>query len=243
MQDRDGEIRLGALLAELSFALDLAEGQAAGHALRACLIGMTLAERVGLGPEERSQLYYGHLLKDAGCSSNASRIAALLAADDQTVKRALKLTDWTRFPDRVRYAAQVVAPGAPPRERLRRLAVLARKADAQSVFVRLRCERGAEIAAGLGFPQGTADAIRALDEHWDGKGHPDGLRGTRSRSPRASCAWRRPSTCSPPRTASRGRWRSRASGAGPGSTPRSSTCSTPGCCAGCPRRPTAWRPP
>src|SRR5688500_18415136 len=62
------EIRLGALLAELSFALDLAEGQAAGHALRACLIGMTLAERAGLGAEQRSQLYYAHLLKDAGCS-------------------------------------------------------------------------------------------------------------------------------------------------------------------------------
>ena len=171
------EIRLGELLAELSFALDLAEGQAAGHALRACLIGMTLAERVGLGARERSELYYAHLLKDAGCSSNASRIAALLHADDQTVKRALKLTDWTRFPDRMRYAAEVVAPGAPPRERLRRLAVLARQPDAQRLFVRLRCERGAEIAANLGFPQGTADAIRALDEHWDGKGHPQGLRG------------------------------------------------------------------
>ena len=77
----------------------------------------------------------------------------------------------------MRYAAEVVAPGAPPRERLRRLALLARRPDAQSLFVRLRCERGAEIAANLGFPQGTADAIRALDEHWDGKGHPRGLRG------------------------------------------------------------------
>ena len=131
----------------------------------------------GLGPKERSELYYAHLLKDAGCSSNASRIAALLEADDQTVKRALKLTDWTRFHDRLRYASRVVAPGAPTGERLKRLAMLARRPDTQSVFTRLRCERGAEIAAGLGFPPGTSDAIRCLDEHWDGKGHPHGMRG------------------------------------------------------------------
>jgi HD-GYP domain-containing protein (c-di-GMP phosphodiesterase class II) len=178
------EIRLGELLAELSYALDLAEGQAAGHSLRACLLGMTLAERAGVGPEERSELYYAHLLKDAGCSSNASRIAALLEADDQVVKRALKLTDWTRFHDRLRYARRVVAPTAPTGERLKRLALLARRPDTQSVFVRLRCGRGAEIAAGLGFPEGTSEAIRCLDEHWDGKGHPEGLRG--ERIPRAA---------------------------------------------------------
>ena len=131
----------------------------------------------GSGPKARSELYYAHLLKDAGCSSNASRIAALLEADDQTVKRALKLTDWTRFHDRLRYASRVVAPGAPTGERLKRLAMLARRPDTQSVFTRLRCERGAEIAAGLGFPPGTSDAIRSLDEHWDGKGHPHGMRG------------------------------------------------------------------
>ena len=73
-----GEIRLGEVLAALTYALDLAEGQAAGHALRTCLIGMTLAERLGLDTQQRSELYYAHLLKDAGCSSNASRVAALL---------------------------------------------------------------------------------------------------------------------------------------------------------------------
>ncbi len=195
MDDRQ-EIRLGELLAELSYALDLAEGQAAGHSLRACLLGMTLAARAGLDPQERSELYYAHLLKDAGCSSNASRIASLLEADDQTVKRALKLTDWTRFHDRLRYATRVVAPTAPTGERLKRLALLARRPDTQSVFVRLRCERGAEIAAGLGFPEGTSEAIRCLDEHWDGKGHPEGCAASGSRARRGSCASRRPSTCS-----------------------------------------------
>jgi HD-GYP domain-containing protein (c-di-GMP phosphodiesterase class II) len=171
------EIRLGEILAALTYALDLAEGQTAGHALRACLIGMTLAERLGLDAEQRSELYYAHLLKDAGCSSNASRVASLLEADDQVVKRQLKLTDWSRLPQRARYASKVAARDQPQSARLRRLALLARKPDAQRGFTELRCERGAEIAAGLGFPPGTSDAIRALDEHWDGSGHPRGLRG------------------------------------------------------------------
>ncbi len=40
-----------------------------------------------------------------------------------------------------------------------------------------RCERGAEIARMLELPEDTAQAIRALDEHWDGSGQPFGLRG------------------------------------------------------------------
>jgi HD-GYP domain-containing protein (c-di-GMP phosphodiesterase class II) len=40
-----------------------------------------------------------------------------------------------------------------------------------------RCERGAEVARKLGFSRRTAEAIRALDEHWDGRGQPRGLRG------------------------------------------------------------------
>ena len=157
MDDRQ-DIRLGELLAELSYALDLAEGQAAGHALRACLIGMTLASAPGSGAKERSELYYAHLLKDAGCSSNASRIAALLEADDQTVKRALKLTDWTRFHDRLRYASRVVAPERADR-RAAEAAGHARAAARHAERASRGCaaSAGAEIAAGLGFPPGTSD--------------------------------------------------------------------------------------
>jgi putative nucleotidyltransferase with HDIG domain len=44
-------------------------------------------------------------------------------------------------------------------------------------FARLRSTRGAEIALELGFSDATATAIRNLDEHWDGSGHPEGLSG------------------------------------------------------------------
>jgi putative nucleotidyltransferase with HDIG domain len=44
-------------------------------------------------------------------------------------------------------------------------------------MIKLRCERGAQIARKLGLSADTASAIRSLDEHWDGKGYPDRLRG------------------------------------------------------------------
>jgi putative nucleotidyltransferase with HDIG domain len=40
-----------------------------------------------------------------------------------------------------------------------------------------RCDRGAEIARRMRFSEGVVAAIRSFDEHWDGGGMPNGLRG------------------------------------------------------------------
>ena len=87
------EIALSELIAALSRALDAAEGEPPGHAARSCLIGMRLAEEIGLDAGARSDLFYALLLKDAGCSSNAARVAALFGADDAVVKSSRRLTD------------------------------------------------------------------------------------------------------------------------------------------------------
>jgi putative nucleotidyltransferase with HDIG domain len=41
----------------------------------------------------------------------------------------------------------------------------------------MRCERGAEIARGIGLDEDAATAIGQLFEHWDGNGHPGDLAG------------------------------------------------------------------
>ena len=69
-------VRLSEVLSALSFILDRVEGQPEGHAVRSCCIGMAVAERLGLPEERRSALFYALLLKDAGCSSNASKATA-----------------------------------------------------------------------------------------------------------------------------------------------------------------------
>ncbi len=73
------ELRLSEVLSALSHALDVTEGQPRGHAERTCLIGMRLGTQIGLGEEELSSLFYALLLKDAGCSSNASKVARCTA--------------------------------------------------------------------------------------------------------------------------------------------------------------------
>ena len=87
------DIRLSNVLAGLSYALDLTEGQREGHAIRSCLIGMRIARELQLPSEQQSALFYALLMKDLGCSSNAARFAVLFGADDQRVKADLKTTD------------------------------------------------------------------------------------------------------------------------------------------------------
>jgi HD-GYP domain-containing protein (c-di-GMP phosphodiesterase class II) len=174
---RATRVSLSEVLSALSYALDLTEGQAPGHTVRTCAVGMRLGDEVGLGAEDRSALYYALLLKDAGCSSNAARMATLFAADDRVVKPALKVQDWHK---RIRLAfatARQVGRGLPLATRVTQFLAIARTPNVTRDLTRIRCERGAEIAQRLGFPTATADAIRSLDEHWAGLGYPEGRRG------------------------------------------------------------------
>jgi HD-GYP domain-containing protein (c-di-GMP phosphodiesterase class II) len=171
-------VRLSEVLAGLSYALDLTEGQREGHAVRTCLIGMRLAEAIGLPRRDRSSLFYALLMKDLGCSSNAARFAALFAADDHGLKHALKTIDWSKASESFRFVTRSVAPGAFWLKRVwQTMAVLSRGPEGAREVVRTRCERGADIAKMLGFNGDTVSAIRALDEHWDGGGQPYGLKG------------------------------------------------------------------
>lgn len=177
-QETDREtFRFSEVLSALSFALDIVEGQPEGHIVRSCYIGMIIGERLGLTEEQRSTLFYALLLKDAGCSSNASRVMTLFDTDDFEAKRALKTVDWSHIPQAAMYVARVVSPDGPFWKKAQRfLAVGLESQKSARQLVQIRCERGAEITRLMGFPEETVQAIRNLDEHWDGAGHPDGLK-------------------------------------------------------------------
>jgi HD-GYP domain-containing protein (c-di-GMP phosphodiesterase class II) len=171
-------IALSELIGALSRALDVAEGEPPGHAVRSCLIGMRLAEALRMDPDARSDLFYALLLKDAGCSANSAHMAALFGADDQVAKRTSKLVNWARPFDAFVWSLRTVAPDGSVAERTARLRAIRNEGQVTRSLMRARCYRGAEIARMLGFSEATAEAIRALDEHWDGHGQPHGLRGT-----------------------------------------------------------------
>src|SRR5215212_9557201 len=87
-------VLLSEVIGALSYALDLTEGEPPGHAVRSCVIGMRLGHELRLSPAARSDLFYALLLKDAGCTANSARMAALFGADDHEVKHSAKRVDW-----------------------------------------------------------------------------------------------------------------------------------------------------
>jgi putative nucleotidyltransferase with HDIG domain len=171
------KIRVSELISALSYALDLTEGRPMGHSARSCLIGMRIAQAIGLPVEAQADLYYTLLMKDAGCSSNSSRLFHILNADEIRAKRDVKTTDWTKVGwESLQYAVTHVATGSPLPKRiwtLLQVAVTQQKDSCE--LVKIRCERGSEIAKKLGFSNAVASGIHSLDEHWNGRGYPDGL--------------------------------------------------------------------
>jgi putative nucleotidyltransferase with HDIG domain len=172
------------IISALSLALDLTEGALPGHALRSCLLGMRIAAALQLDGSQLHGLYFALLLKDIGCSSNAARMCQIVGGDDRAVKAAAKLEDWTK-PGKPRISTLKmlwgnVLPEAGAIDRFVRIVqigVSQHKNNEQ--LITLRCDRGASIVRKLGLGELVAEAVRCLDEHWDGSGYPDRLLGSR----------------------------------------------------------------
>jgi putative nucleotidyltransferase with HDIG domain len=172
-------MRLGPVLGGLSRALDLVEGQPMGHAVRTTLIGMKIGGQLGLSDDERSALFYALLLKDLGGSSNSSRLAALFGTDDLSLKHSFSLVDWVAGRDSARHALRHLIPGQSRMARTwHTIRLGSRHKEARREMIAGRAERGAELAQLLSLPKASAEAIRTIDEHWDGNGMPLGLRGS-----------------------------------------------------------------
>lgn len=172
------DVRLSEVLAALSHALDITEGQPRGHAERTCLIAMRVAQQIGLDAQARSSLFHAALLKDAGCSSNAAKVAHLYGADDADVKRDRKVTDHLQPGQSIRHLVRATAPGQGPIAKARGLRRLVEHGSRGSrALTELRCERGAMVARHVGLSVEAEQAIRDLDEHWDGRGYPHALEG------------------------------------------------------------------
>lgn len=169
---------LSEIISALSFALDLTEGAVAGHALRSCLLGMRIGAKVGLPETLMRDLYYALLLKDVGCSSNAARMCQIIGGDDRAMKAGVKLEDWTSLhkpkASTLRLLWNNVLPEANAAQRLARIGKIALTQHVNNgAMITLRCDRGASIVRKLGMSLEVADAVRYLDEHWDGSGYPE----------------------------------------------------------------------
>ncbi len=168
------EIRLAELIGALSHALDMTEGQPRGHSVRCCWIGFSLGQSIGYTQEELSDLFYALLLKDLGCSSNAARICQLYLADDLAFKQDFKLIDGS-LSQALRFVLGHTGLSANMADRFRAIITILRNGgEISRELIEARCHRGADIARAMRFSPAVCDAIRNLDEHWDGRGKPAG---------------------------------------------------------------------
>ena len=170
-------LKLSELISALSHALDITEGQPEGHCVRCCWIGIHVGRRLGLADQALWELYYTLLLKDLGCSSNAARICELYLTDDRQFKRDFKSVG-DSLPQVLNFVLRHTGLKAGLAERFRSVLTILRDGEeiAQELIA-TRCQRGADIARRLRFPEAVAAGIYSLDEHFNGQGKPEGLAG------------------------------------------------------------------
>lgn len=174
---RRSRVSLAEILSALSYALDITEGQPAGHCVRSCWIGIHIGRAIGLRDDMLWALYYTLLLKDLGCSSNAARICELYLTDDRSFKHDFKLVDGG-LASALDFVFRHTGLNAGMSGRLRAVANIMRNgSQIADELIATRCHRGADIARQLRFPESVAHGIHGLDEHWDGSGRPDRLQG------------------------------------------------------------------
>lgn len=170
-------IGLSELVSALSYALDITEGHPTGHCVRCCWIGVHVGAEIGLDQQTLAHVYYTTLLKDVGCSSNAARICQLYLNDDVALKHDFHLVN-DSLPQILRFVLSRTGMKAKLAERFRALLNIAMNGGAiVDELFQTRCQTGAEIVRQMRFPEAVAAGVRHLDEHWDGKGRPDGLAG------------------------------------------------------------------
>jgi HD-GYP domain-containing protein (c-di-GMP phosphodiesterase class II) len=171
------QLRLAELLASLSLAIDLGNGQPVEWVLKSCLLTARLGDVLGLSEGERREAYYVTLLRHVGCTSMAALTADVLV-DELDIVSAFALMDEANMVMALGYLFQNVGKGLPP---LKRAALLAKFFTAGpglgAISIASHCEIAERLAERLGLEADTQRALRQVFERWDGKGMPNKLKG------------------------------------------------------------------
>ena len=173
-----GDMRLAEIIAAISLATDLGMGQPMELGLRIAALGVDVGRRLGLGPEDLSDIYYLALIKHIGCTSDALEFATFSGGDDNAFRRHAMA-----FPamDRGQIARAIVrhiGEGRPALERARLVAEMFLQGQRRPRQVAAaHCEAGGRLATRLGMSDGVCAGLLQEQERWDGQGLPAGLAG------------------------------------------------------------------
>ena len=175
----EGAVSLSEVISALTFALDLTDGAVPGHSLRTCLVGMRLAEALGVPAAELTSLYYALLLKDIGCSDNVTRFSQIMGSSD---RGPWSMSSWGgdlgADPLLLARIWREVLPDVPLPGRIGRLVGAQNGTlDDPRTELAMQSSRVTRTMEHLGMSQLTIQAVCRIDERWDGSGLPSGQRG------------------------------------------------------------------
>jgi HD-GYP domain-containing protein (c-di-GMP phosphodiesterase class II)/DNA-binding CsgD family transcriptional regulator len=134
---------------------------------------------MALPAADRLAVYYASLLKDAGCTSWTSALAAFWETDEIVARRELVLFGGMESTSSfLRWIARHVGRERAPAARARAMLRVLREQPA-IVYEALvtTSDVAMRIATRLGMPQVVSEGVASLYERWDGKGLPDGKAG------------------------------------------------------------------
>lgn len=172
-----GPIRMAEVLAAFSLATDLGAGKPMGHAIRACYLGMHIAQTMRLSTEEQAELYYSFLLMHSGCTALSLALTPLIKGDELAAIADITLRDGANPREVLAWMRRFISPDAPlPTRVLNITEMMLHSRDAVD-HQRGACEVAVRTAQRLDMPQGVQEVVRHYLERWDGQG-PYGLKGS-----------------------------------------------------------------
>jgi HD-GYP domain-containing protein (c-di-GMP phosphodiesterase class II)/DNA-binding CsgD family transcriptional regulator len=153
-------------------------GQELEEGLRSCFLAVKVAEELQLAPEEVTTVYYGALLKHAGCTCSGSSLADLFETDEIAARRDIWLVGDSGMPGFISWLRRHPGNGLAPPARARAVArTVFRSGPVFKEALSITMDVCSRIARRLHMPESVQEAVANLAEQWDGKGVPLGLRG------------------------------------------------------------------
>ena len=140
------------------------------HGTNTAFIGVQLGRALGAGAGDLEAVFYGALVKDAGCGACGVVLAPFFADDELIPRLDLNLVDLHSPRSMAAWAMSDLRLDPALPARLARLAAFAsRCGSVVHEAMTVHCEVAADFAAGLGFGRHVQDTVRYQYERHDGR--------------------------------------------------------------------------
>jgi HD-GYP domain-containing protein (c-di-GMP phosphodiesterase class II) len=175
LTEPQSKLRLAELMASLSLAIDLGVGQPMEWVMRSCLLGIRLADALGMDEQEQQEVFYITLLRHLGCTSTAATDADL--SGNELSMAEMMTADPDHMGDLLRMMVRLIGQDQHPVKRMAMVARLMTMGKSLAENHAAHCEVAQRLAATIGFNERIQKGVFQVYERWDGQGSPKGLKG------------------------------------------------------------------